>query len=276
MTAATAGPSGPNLFSTFSLRENGFRHTHRETFLFSLLGQVAILAIIIFLTTRVIVINNGPIPHSGPFDQLPIIFAGKGGGGGGNHDPLPASHGHPPTASLENQFVAPTVRTPTEMPKLPMQETVIVAPEVKFDQTGPIGDMLSKFTTPSDGPGGPDGMGKGCCKGIGDWTGPHVGNGPESIYPAGKDGTGIPQVIYSPEPNFSDEARKTKTQGRVGLMLVVGKDGRTYNIRVRESLGMGLDEKAIEAVRHWRFKPATRDGEPVDSQIAIEVDFHLY
>jgi len=276
MTAATAGPSGPNLFSTFSSNESGFRHTHRETFLFSLLGQAAILAIVIFLTTRVLVDHGGPIVRAIPFDPLPIIFAGHGGGGGGNHDPRPASHGHPPMASLENQFVAPTVRTQTEMPKLPMQESVIVAPEVKFDQRGPIGDMLSKFTTPSDGPGGPEGMGRGCCKGIGDYAGPHVGNGPPSVYPAGKDGTGIAQVIYSPEPNFSDEARKSKTQGRVGLMLVVGKDGRTYNIHVRESLGMGLDEKAIEAVSHWRFKPALRNGEPVDTQIAIEVDFHLY
>jgi len=86
----------------------------------------------------------------------------------------------------------------------------------------------------------------------------------------------VPQVIYNPEPGFSDEARKAKEQGVVTLLLVVGQDGHTYNIRVRQSLGMGLDEKAIEAVGRWRFKPATLNGQPVATQIAVEVDFHLY
>jgi TonB family protein len=86
----------------------------------------------------------------------------------------------------------------------------------------------------------------------------------------------VPEVIYSPEPSFSDEARKAKFQGIVLLMLVVGKDGRPYNIRVRQSLGMGLDQKAIESVKNWRFRPATLKGQPVDTQIAVQVDFHLY
>jgi len=58
--------------------------------------------------------------------------------------------------------------------------------------------------------------------------------------------------------------------------VVVGKDGRPYNIRVGQSLGMGLDEQAIEAVRNWRFRPATFNGQPVATQIAVQVDFHLY
>ncbi len=58
--------------------------------------------------------------------------------------------------------------------------------------------------------------------------------------------------------------------------MIVGKDGHTYNIRVGQSLGMGLDEKAIEAVSRWRFKPATLNGQPVATQIAVEVDFHSY
>jgi TonB family protein len=67
----------------------------------------------------------------------------------------------------------------------------------------------------------------------------------------------MPEAIYSPEPSFSDEARKAKFQGIVMLMVVVGTDGRPYNIRVRQSLGMGLDEQAIAAVKNWRFRPAT-------------------
>ena len=86
----------------------------------------------------------------------------------------------------------------------------------------------------------------------------------------------VPQAIYSPEPSFSDEARKSKTQGVVTLMVVVGKDGHTYNLRVTQSLGMGLDEKAIEAVKNWRFRPGTLNGQAVATQIAVQVDFHLY
>ena len=89
-------------------------------------------------------------------------------------------------------------------------------------------------------------------------------------------GVSVPEVIFSPEPGFSDEARKAKQQGIVGLMLVVGKDGHTYDIHIRQSLGMGLDEKAIEAVGRWRFRPATFNGQPVATRIAVEVDFRLY
>ena len=89
-------------------------------------------------------------------------------------------------------------------------------------------------------------------------------------------GVTVPEAIYSPEPSFSEEARKAKAQGVVVLLLVVGKDGHPYNIRLGQSLGMGLDEKAVEAVGRWRFRPATLNGQPVATQIAVQVDFHLY
>ncbi|MGA9568420.1 MAG: energy transducer TonB, partial [Candidatus Korobacteraceae bacterium] len=92
----------------------------------------------------------------------------------------------------------------------------------------------------------------------------------------GKGGVTVPQVIFNPEPSFSEEARKAKQQGVVMLLAVVGIDGHTYDIRVAQSLGMGLDEKAIEAVNRWRFRPATLNGQAVATQIAVQVDFHLY
>jgi TonB family protein len=85
-----------------------------------------------------------------------------------------------------------------------------------------------------------------------------------------------PRIISDPEPEYSEEARKAKYQGVCVLWLVVGPDGRPRDIRVARSLGLGLDEKAIEAVKNWKFEPALKDGKPVAVQINVEVNFHLY
>ncbi len=271
----TAASPGPHLFSSI-LNEND-SGKQRETFLLSLFAQGAILALIILLTGWVI--RGAPtLTRRGPdLGESPLIYSGHFGGGGGNHDPFPASHGNLPRASLDPQIVPPTVVVPKEMPRLPAEQTVEVAPDVKMPQGGQIGDPTSQLARLlSNGPGGPHGIGTGCCDGVGSWSGPHVGNGPPGVFPAGKQGVTVPQVIFNPEPSFSDEARKSKTQGVVTLMLVVGKDGHPYDIRVRQSLGMGLDEKAIEAVNRWRFRPATLDGQAVATQIAVELQFRLY
>jgi periplasmic protein TonB len=276
MTDASPGP-GPDLFSILSGDNDRIYRTRRETFVVSLLGQAAILGLLIYFMSCVIQHPPGVIDRLPKFSDLPLIFSGDSGGGGGNHDPLPASHGNLPRASLDPQLAPPTVMLPKEMPKLPVEETVMVAPEVKLPQGGQIGDPTSQFLNAlSNGPGGRGGIGIGCCDGVGPSTGPGVGDGPPGIYPAGKMGVSVPQVIFSPEPSFSEEARKAKAQGMVLLVLVVGKDGRTYDIRVGQSLGMGLDQKAIEAVKVWRFRPATLNGQPVATQIAVQVDFHLY
>ena len=275
MTAASPGP-GPNIFSMLSGENDGLYRARRETFVFSMIGQAAILGLLIYFTTRVI--RSGPeIPRAMPkLDEIRLIFSGNSGGGGGSQDPIPASHGEIPKTSLDTQLVPPTIVVPKEPPKLATPETVNVAPDVNLPQGGQIGDPFSKFSILSGGPGGPIGIGSGCCGGIGPGSGPGVGDGPPGIFPAGQKGVTVPQVIFSPEPSFSDEARKSKAQGIVLLMLVVGKDGHPYDIHVGQSLGMGLDEKAIEAVNRWRFRPGTLNGRPVATQIAVQVDFHLY
>jgi periplasmic protein TonB len=274
MTAASLGRD-PGLFTILSNERDEFS-PRRDTFLFSLLGQAAVLALIIYLTS--FVIRDAPaLVREVKLGDLPLIFAGHNGGGGGTFDQLPASRGTPPRATLDTQVVPPTVVVPKEMPKLAVEQTVVVAPDVKFPEAGQIGDPSSQFSRwLSNGPGGPGGVGDGCCDGVGSSIGPHVGNGPPGIFPAGKSGVSVPEVLFNPEPSFSEEARKTKHQGIVLLLVVVGKDGHTYDIRVAQSLGMGLDEKAIEAVSHWRFKPAAMNGQPVATRIAIQVDFHLY
>jgi TonB family protein len=82
-----------------------------------------------------------------------------------------------------------------------------------------------------------------------------------------------PKAVYTPDPNYSKQARQAKYQGTVVLWLVVDATGLPQNIRVQRALGMGLDEEAVKAVKRWRFKPAMRDGKPVPVMINVEVNF---
>jgi periplasmic protein TonB len=278
MTAAARISSGPCIFSMFSDKSGVQDRARLETFVVSMVGQALIVGLLGYFMSCVIQDNPrlaGQIPKA--IRDLPLVFSGNSGGGGGDFDKLPASHGTLPKASLSDQLTPPTVIVAKEMPKLPVEPTVIVAPEVPLPQGAQLGDPMAQISKIlSNGPGGLGGIGNGCCGGVGPSAGPGVGAGPPGIYPAGLRGVTIPRVIYNPEPSFSDEARKAKVQGMVTLLLVVGTDGHTYDIHLRQSLGMGLDEKAIEAVRTWLFRPATLNGQPVATQIEVEVDFHLY
>lgn len=93
-----------------------------------------------------------------------------------------------------------------------------------------------------------------------------------------KVGNGVtpPIATYNPEPNYSKEAKKKHYQGTLILKTIVAPDGKAHDITVARSLGYGLDEEAIKAVKKWRFQPATKDGQPVAMSVAIEVSFHLY
>ena len=84
-----------------------------------------------------------------------------------------------------------------------------------------------------------------------------------------------PQVILSTDPEFSKEARDAKYQGTCLVAFIVEANGATSHVRVISGLGKGLDEKAIDAVKSWKFKPATKDGKPVSTQLSAEVSFHL-
>jgi TonB family protein len=97
----------------------------------------------------------------------------------------------------------------------------------------------------------------------------------ETVYKVGKDGVTAPRATYAPPAEFSDQARQAKYQGTVVLMATVSSSGKVTDVRIVSALGMGLDEKAIEAVRRWKFKPATKDGKAVAVTVAVEVAFHL-
>ena len=85
-----------------------------------------------------------------------------------------------------------------------------------------------------------------------------------------------PRAIFMPNPDFSEKARKKKIQGVVILSLTVTADGTTRDIKIVRGLGYGLDEKAVEAVSRWKFTPALKDGEPIEKDVNVEVNFRLY
>jgi TonB family protein len=97
---------------------------------------------------------------------------------------------------------------------------------------------------------------------------------PAGVYHVGN-GVTAPQLIYKVEPQYTETARAAKYQGTVLLFLVVQPDGTATDFKVVRSLGLGLDEKAIEAVRQWRFRPGAKDGAPVPVAATIEVNFRL-
>jgi hypothetical protein len=159
----TATMPGPHLFSVVSREQAGFFRIRKDTFLLSLLGQAAILEIIIYLTTGVV---RPPDIRTGVYvlANFPLVFSGFNGGGGGNHDRLPASKGSLPDSSLERQLVPPTVVVSKEPPKLTAPETVMIAPDIKLLPGVQVGDPSSLFTNwRSDGKGGPGGIGDTGC-----------------------------------------------------------------------------------------------------------------
>jgi periplasmic protein TonB len=200
-----------------------------------------------------------------------------GGGSGGAAEKIRANKGAAPKAAREQ--LTPPIMLRNLQPTITAEATVI-APDLALPRTRQIGDPLSALAAPSNGPGVGGGIGGNAGDGVGSGRGPGRGNGKDGgccdgLYAVGN-GVSMPRAIYSPEPEFSEEARRVKLQGEVTLLATIGADGLPRNLTVVRSLGMGLDEKALEKVRTWRFDPARKDGRPVAVQMNIIVNFHLY
>ena len=203
-----------------------------------------------------------------------------GGGGGGDRSPLPASKGRLPKASLR-QFTPPMAVVNNLNAKLTMEPSIIAPPDVNLPQVNmsQYGDPLGKLGPPSNGPGSGGGIGSGKGGGVGSGDGGGFGPGSGGGVGGGAfrvgGGVSAPVLLSKVEPEYSEEARKAKYQGTVLLYIEVDPSGKAVNIRVVRSLGLGLDEKAIEAVRKWKFKPGYKNGQPVTVQATIEVNFRL-
>jgi TonB family protein len=265
----------------------GLYSNQKKSFMMSTGFQITVVTILFVLASNKAVQDKvkqsftliSPIDLAPP-DAPPKNQTMQGGGGGGDRSPLPASKGRLPKASLR-QFTPPVAVYNNLNPKLAMEPSIIAPPDVSLPQVNMsvYGDPLAKIGPPSNGPGSGGGIGSGSGGGVGSGKGGGFGPGEGGgvgggVYRVGG-GVTAPVLLYKKEPEYSEEARKAKYQGTVLLYIEVDPSGKATNIRVQHSLGLGLDEKAIEAVRQWKFKPGYKDGKPVTVAATIEVNFRL-
>lgn len=203
-----------------------------------------------------------------------------GGGGGGFHQPIEADKGHLPP--VEKAPINPP-ELQVDHPKLAVAPAVVMPQQIKLpDNSMPnLGiPQSTQVEMKSQGSGSGSGFGQGGGGGIGAGDGGGIGSGTVGGYGGGvmKVGGGVtaPVVIHRVVPEFTDEARRVKFQGVASIGLIVDAQGNPEDVHVVHPLGMGLDQKAVEAVRQYKFKPAMFQGHPVPVQLVIEVDFHMF
>lgn len=202
-----------------------------------------------------------------------------GGGGGGERNPIPATKGKLPKWSM-TQIAPPMVHT---KPDSKFEATLLGPPDLKIPSPNldNYGDPLARMMNNSGGPGGGSGIGSGTGTGIGSGEGGGLGPGSGGgtgggVFRAGTGGIGYPSCYYMPDPKYSEEARKAKYQGTVVLQGTITVDGRVTDVQVVKGPGLGLEEKAVEATKLWRCKPAPGpNGKPVATSVPIEVTFRL-
>jgi periplasmic protein TonB len=195
------------------------------------------------------------------------------GGGGGQRGPTPVTKGALP--KFADQQITPPKAPPLVEPKIKMPEpTIEVQKDLKMANNNMpnFGMPNSPLMGNSMGNGSGSGIGSGSGSGLGPGSGGNYGGGLRRI----GGGVSSPVVIYQVEPEFSEEARKAKFMGVVLVNLIVDAKGNPQNVHVLRGVGMGLDEKAVEAVRQYRFKPAMAEGKPVPVELNVEVNFPIF
>jgi protein TonB len=243
---------------------------------FALLAHAAAIALVFSLTVHHVrlaaPVQQTYITDLTPPPEMPKIQA-RMGGGGGQHGPTPVSKGRLPKFA-DTQITAPKA-PPMEQPKIRMPEpTIEVQKDLRMaDSNMPnLGMPKSPLVGNSLGNGAGSGLGGGTGSGLGPGIGGNYGGGLRHV----GGGVSAPVLVSKVEPEFSEEARKAKFMGVVTVNLIVDTEGYPQNVRVLRGVGMGLDEKALSAVRQYRFKPAMEGGHPVPVQVNVEVHFSIF
>ena len=219
---------------------------------------------------------------------------GGGGGGGGLKQPDP-----PPPAQRKGvermrspvpprrpapPIDPPVIEKPVDPPPLKVEPVAAPVVPVAADPRDRAGVPWTPREAPpqesdSQGPGVAGGTGTGQGTGIGEGTGAGIGPGSGGGTGGGpyRPGTGItaPAIVREVKPDYTEEGRRRSLEGDVVLEIVVRSDGSVGHVKLLQGLGAGLDQRAIDAVRQWRFSPAKRYGVPVDVLVEVAMEFKL-
>jgi periplasmic protein TonB len=194
------------------------------------------------------------------------------GGGGGQRGETPVSKGRLP--QLAQEQIVPPKAPPLLPPKIAVEPSVVVQSDVKL-----AGNVLPNLGLPNSPVVGASmgnnrgfGMGAGDGDGVGIGTGGSMGGGLRHVGGA----VSAPEVLHSVEPEFSEEARRAKVSGDVQVYLWVDEHGNPSHVRVIRGVGMGLDERAVEAVKQYKFRPAMENGRPVAVEMYVDVAFRIF
>lgn len=233
------------------------------------LGATTVRHTVLAPPARVVSLVDPVMPPPPRALPKPVVMSG----GGGHPMAAPVTRGNPPKFAPH-----PVILTATDPPRIPpklaVEPTLNVQPTLKLAKSD-----MPNIGVPDGHPAIAVSMGNGAGAGIGAGSGDGLGNGSGGNYGGGvfKIGGGVsaPTVVSAPEPAFTEEARQAKVSGKVLVYLQVGPDGRPMHVRVVKGLGMGLDQKAVEAVRQYKFKPAMRDGHPVTVEMNVDVNFQI-
>jgi TonB family protein len=251
----------------------------------------------IFLTTAGLA-PAAAIAVNTHFDSIPLVFValpgpGGGGGGGGLRQKAP-----PPKAEREGRR-AISSPLPERLPPKPIQATpnppepepeplkaerlpILVAPAITLPaDTQTRSGVLEETTAENDSRGSGDGggVGSGVGPGLGEGEGDGVGRGSGGGMGGGvyRPGSGIepPRLLREVKPVYTEEARLQQLEGEVVMEIVVRRDGSVGDLKILRGLGGGLNDRAVQAVRQWRFSPARRLASPVDVIVEVSVEFRL-
>lgn len=239
---------------------------------------------------------------------LAIPGPGGGGGGGGLRQPLPPARAEMKGTSelrspvprprpviekaqpqlrkipppIRPQPVEPSVQPPPVIVARAEPLPQVVAPVLTSatdmrDRAGALTQAATDLESSGPGAGGGAGTGQGI--GIGEGSGSGIGPGSGGGSGGGpyRQGSGItaPSLLREVKPDYTEEARRRGIEGDVVLEIVVRADGGVTGVKVLQGLGAGLDQRAADAVRQWRFAPARRHGQAVDVVVEVAVAFKL-
>lgn len=296
-----ARPSPPDLFDTPVDSTGGHR---TPPALLSAAAHVMVLIVMMWLTAGTSTTSSYETA-SEPARLVFVVSPGPGGGGGGGglRNPLPspklqrrgpsrlaipvpavtpapvltAAHREEPPAPVPAVAPVPIEKAPEPLPATQIVAPVVSAAVSPQDREGVIDRGRGEEQSQGAGQGGGTGSGQGTGNGegvgagIGDGSGGGTGGGPY------RPGSGIapPRLLREVKADYTDDARRRNLSGDVVLEIVVRRDGTVGDVKLLQGLGAGLDQRAIAAVRQWRFDPARRKGEAVDVIVEVAVEFTL-